>query len=233
MGAVLACGADAVLSHRAAAAVYGLYRYSGLVDVTVSGRHEIPGIRCHSLRRPLHPDDHAIVDQIPVTTIPRLCLDIAETHAPGYLHTILENIQRQDRFDLHCFDALIARSPGRHGIRPLTDALDDLRDDLPWTQSELEDAFRELIKTAGLPVSLLNQYVEGILVDAYWPEHRLIVEVDGWSYHKTKRAFETDRRRDIRLQIAGYRVVRFTRDRIIHHPHEVTRDLTALLSGWR
>jgi very-short-patch-repair endonuclease len=56
-----------------------------------------------------------------------------------------------------------------------------------------------------------------------------VVEVDGWTFHKTRRRFEDDRQRDVKLQIAGYRVARFTRDRIMHHPHEVARDLTALL----
>ena len=58
-----------------------------------------------------------------------------------------------------------------------------------------------------------------------------MVEVDGWNTHKTKRSFENDRRRDVKLQIAGYRVARFTRDRIMHHPHRVARDLQALLIG--
>jgi very-short-patch-repair endonuclease len=142
----------------------------------------------------------------------------------------LESLERQDLFNLHAFDALIARSPGRHGIKPLTEALGQLRDDPPWTQSELEDAFLDLTRKARLPTPLLNQFVEGILVDAYWPEHRLVVEVDGRTFHKTKRAVENDQQRDVKLQIAGYRVVRFSHDRIMNHPDEVARDLAALLS---
>src|SRR5581483_3921139 len=81
----------------------------------------------------------------------------------------LENAQRQDKFNLLAFDALIARSPGRHGIKPLQHALDSLRDDPPWTQSELERAFLALTRQAGLPTPLLNQFVEGELVDAICP----------------------------------------------------------------
>ncbi len=119
----------------------------------------------------------------------------------------MENIQRQDLFDLHSFDAVLARSPGRHGIKPLTHALGRLRDDPPWTQSELEDAFLDS-DTNGGPARrpLLNQFVDGMLVDAFWPEHRLVVEVDGRTRHKTKRAVENDQQRDVKLQIAGYRV---------------------------
>ena len=164
-----------------------------------------------------------------MTSLARTSLDCAETLLPRQLQAILENIQRQDKFNLHSFDALFARSPGRHGIKPLTNGLQQLRDDTPWTQSKLERDFLDLIKKAGLPTPKTNQFVEGILVDAYWPQHRLVVEVDGWTTHKTKRRFEDDRQRDVRLQIAGYRVARFTRDRIMHHPAEVARDLSALL----
>ena len=100
-----------------AAALHGLYRHSGVIDVTAPKPRTVDGIRRHRARGGLHPDDHTIIDGIPVTTLPRLCLDISETLAPRYLDTILENIQRQDKFDLHSFDAVLARNPGRHGLR--------------------------------------------------------------------------------------------------------------------
>lgn len=218
------------MSHRCAAALHDLYRAeSGSIDVTATRRRKIADIRCHRARGGLHPDDKTVIDGIPVTTIPRLCLDVAEALPPSRLNAILENAQRQDKLNLLAFDALIARSPGRHGLKPLTNALENLRDDPPWTQSDLERAFFALIDEAGLPRPLLNQFVEEELVDAYWPQYNLVVEVDGFNVHKTKRSFENDRRRDVKLQIAGYRVARFTRDRVMNHPDQVAHDLRALL----
>ena len=52
--------------------------------------------------------------------------------------------------------------------------------------------------------------MEGIEVDLHWPEHKLIVEVDGYGPHGHQRAFETDRVRDQRLLVAGWRVARVT-----------------------
>jgi very-short-patch-repair endonuclease len=43
-----------------------------------------------------------------------------------------------------------------------------------------------------------------------WRDRRLIVEVDGYAYHRSPQAFEDDRERDVRLQVAGWRVLRFT-----------------------
>jgi very-short-patch-repair endonuclease len=73
--------------------------------------------------------------------------------------------------------------------------------------------------------------VEGELVDFHWPEHRLIVEVDGYRFHRTKRSFDDDRRRDTKLQVAGQRVVRITHTRITHARPALEADLRALLDA--
>jgi very-short-patch-repair endonuclease len=72
--------------------------------------------------------------------------------------------------------------------------------------------------------------VAGWEVDAYWPSHRLIVELDGWSYHRSRQAFERDRRKDADLTAAGHRVIRITSRRLAHEPHAVTAQLAALLA---
>jgi very-short-patch-repair endonuclease len=68
-------------------------------------------------------------------------------------------------------------------------------------------------------------------VDAVWPEHRLIVEVDGWGFHRSKRSFAEDRRRDRNLVRAGWRVVRFTGDDVTDRANVVAAELSELLSG--
>ena len=107
-------------------------------------------------------------------------------------------------------DSLFARSPGRRGRPKLTDALGAITDEPPWTQSALERAFLELIRAHGLPEPRCNVFVDGDLVDAHWPLHNLIVEVDGWKYHRTHRAFEEGHAKTLRLQVAGRQVARFT-----------------------
>ncbi len=124
----------------------------------------------------------------------------------------------------------MARSPGRHGIKPLITALKPLHDEAPWTQSELETRFLELVRRHGLPEPQCNVVVDGLLVDFHWPAHNLIVEVDGFRYHRTRRSFEDDRRRDARHAVSGRRVVRFIYRRIRDEPQKVGGELRALLS---
>jgi very-short-patch-repair endonuclease len=69
-----------------------------------------------------------------------------------------------------------------------------------------------------------------MLVDALWRRERLIVELDGFAFHKSRRPFEEDRRRDAKLQIMGYRVLRITQWRLTHEPEAVLADIRALLN---
>ena len=50
--------------------------------------------------------------------------------------------------------------------------------------------------------------VAGYELDFYWPDARLAVEVDGRAFHRTRRAFHEDRRRDRRLAAEGIQVAR-------------------------
>jgi very-short-patch-repair endonuclease len=227
MAAVLACGRDAVLSHTDAAALHGLLQPpSGDIHVTAPTRHHIDGIRCHLAE--LDPDDVTEIDGIPVTTLERTLFDIARRSA---FNAAFARAQHEDRLHLPRLTALIARNPGRRGIKPLTAALADLTEEPGWTQSELERRFIGLCRAHHLPIPLTNQYVEGVLVDAYWPEHRLVVEIDGWKTHKTRAAFEADRARDSKLAAAGYRVMRFTSRRIEKDARGIADELRRALSA--
>ncbi len=66
-------------------------------------------------------------------------------------------------------------------------------------------------------------------MDALWRERRVVIELDGYEFHRTRAVFERDRARDATLQLAGYRVVRLTDRRLTDDPEEVARTLRRLL----
>src|SRR5690348_10726379 len=78
------------------------------------------------------------------------------------------------------------------------------------TRSWSERRPLSLIREAGLPVPLTNRQLHGFQVDAVWPDVKLVVEVDGYEFHRDRASFENDRARDAMLVAAGYRVIRFT-----------------------
>lgn len=225
MAAVLAGGPEAVLSHRAAAALWELRPTpSGRVDVTVrASRRGRRGIRFHKSQ--LHPEDYTVVDGIPVTALHRTLLDYAEIARRQQLRLALDAANRRDLLDGRKLDALYARSPGRRGVKTLKAAVAELRGPAPWTQSELERAFLALLRDAALPEPQCNVLVGGFLVDCWWPQQRLVVEVDGYGYHKSRSQFEENRLRDTKLQLAGVRVLRVTQPRIENSPAELLSDL--------
>jgi hypothetical protein len=232
MAAVLACGPDALLSHRSAAALWGLLSAAGSqVDVTAPGcrGRGRPGIALHRVRS-LHADDRAIRESIPVTAPARTLLDLSEVLRPRRLTLAFEEAERLGLLDMRALHGLWERSPGRRGLQPLGGLLSEGRDP-PNTRSALERRFVELCRGENLPLPTLNAGVAGFEVDALWPDERLIVELDGYAFHRTRGAFERDRIRDADLQLAGYRVLRITSRRLEQEPAAVAETVRSLLDG--
>jgi very-short-patch-repair endonuclease len=75
-----------------------------------------------------------------------------------------------------------------------------------------------------------NVVLHGYLVDAVWPEQKLVVEVDGWPFHRDRDAFENDRARDAVLVAHGYRVIRITARQLRDRTLVVLGQLAAALA---
>jgi very-short-patch-repair endonuclease len=80
-----------------------------------------------------------------------------------------------------------------------------------------------------LPRPRVNHNENGRELDFHWPGSALVVEVDGWRYHRTRLAFAADRRRDRLLLRSGRHAVRYTGDEIEHTPAAVAAELRELL----
>jgi very-short-patch-repair endonuclease len=222
MAAVLACAPGAVLTGRAGLALHDVRPIpSGAIDVIVgvSGRRSRPGIRVHRSRH-LHPDDRTEIDSIPVTTIERTLLEFAVRTSQGWLQVAVDEAHRRDLLDGRALDALLARNPHHPGAKKLRTTIAGLTDEAPMTRSEPENAFRALVVEYDLPRPQVNVVLHGELVDFYWPQARLVVEVDSYGFHKSRAKFEDDRRKDAKLQVAGERVLRFTDRQIISEPEK-------------
>jgi very-short-patch-repair endonuclease len=227
MAAVLACGPNAVLSHRAAAALWGM-RAGVWVEVVVpSGRRAKDGIQVH--RAALPEDERTTHRGIPTTTVPRTLLDLSAVVKRHELRSALrraEQLRLGDPLSLHDLIARYRRRPGLATIRAL---LDEASIGARIIRSELEERFQEFLIRSGLPLPQTNAVVEGYEVDCVWSDQRLIVELDGHASHSPAHAFELDRARDRRLEAAGWRVIRITWRQLEQEPELVEADLRRLL----
>jgi len=223
LAAVLACGPGAVLSHRAAADLLGLWAGArARVDVTVprGGGRSRPGIEIH--RSKLVPEERTEVQGIPTTTVARTLLDLAEVLTPRGLERAFDQAEILQLLDMRALEQVIERSQGRHALLPLRALLSSLDPQSKFTRSELERRFLALCADAGLPKPLVNATLEleceHLVVDFLWPRHRLVAETDGFESHRTRVAFHRDRRRDQLLLRAGFERVRFSWRDVLHDP---------------
>lgn len=210
MAAVLACGGGAVLSHRSAAALWGMLAPAAgatAVDVSVpsqGGRRKRVGIRLHR-RASLRPEEMTCRSRIPVTTPARTIADLRR---------------------------IVPAAQLRHAIRQ-AEVL-GLRTGLAGraepTRSELEDLFLGLCRRHRLPRPEVNVWIGSMEVDFLWRERRLIVETDGYRYHRGRTAFEEDRERDLRLKAHGYQVLRLSYRQLVDSSARVAESLRGMLA---
>lgn len=231
--ATLAFHPNGVLSHRSAAALWGIrHPGAGPIHVTTSVKAAPVGnVRRHSSKL-LPPDEVTEVDGIPVTIVPRTILDLA-AEAPYAVEAALREAEHLRLWDRLSLPDLLRRYPGRRGIRSVRAAIERVAESSGRVRSRLEERFLVFLDRHSLPRPRLNAWLEAggrrYQVDCLWPEARLIVELDGWESHGTRRAFQADRSRDRRLAAAGYRLTRITWVQLGDEPTAIARDLRHLL----
>lgn len=227
MAAVLSVGPDAVLSHRSAAALWGLRPGDGGTStVTIPsrrGRRRHDGLVVHR-RLDLPLGDWTIERAIPVTSPPRTLVDVAADLRPHELRRAVERAEELELFHLPDVEAMLRRRAGQPGTPALRALLDDAREHgLPRTRTDLESAFLQMCLDHGLPRPEVNRWDGEREVDFRWPAHRIAVETDGWGAHRTRSAFESDSERSQILAAQGWTLIRVTWRQLERRPELVAR----------
>jgi very-short-patch-repair endonuclease len=238
MAAVLACGPGAVVSHRSAAALWGLSAGAGArIEVSTPpwrrGRWS-PGLRVHQSRL-LPDDDVGRVRGIPCTTVARTLVDYAGATDLRRLEAAVAQAEVLRLFDLNSLRATLRRNRGRRGVARLRKLVSQMDPEVVHTRSELERRFLALCSERLLPAPEVDVAVRAggslFMADFAWPDRRLIVETDGLRFHGTRSAIERDHRRDQLLIAAGWRVIRCTWRQVVHEPADLVRTLRELLAS--
>jgi Protein of unknown function (DUF559) len=233
MAAVLAAGPGAALSHRSAAALWGFGKeHPAFVDISVRRGSEarLRGVRCH--RRPSLPSEDLTTRlNIPLTRPVRTFLDLATVAGPKTVERAINEADKLDVIDADSLRRALDAHAGAPGVRPLRRILDEhtfrLSDD------ELERLFRPIAAAAGLPPPLTKQMVDGFEVDFYWPDLGLVVETDGWRYHRTPSAQTRDALRFQTHTAAGLTPLRFSHYQVKYEAEHVRRILTGTAANLR
>lgn len=234
MGAVLAGGPGAALSHRSAAALWRIRPRGSEIEITrpkkFRGR---PGIAAHCSALPA--DEVTMIDGVPVTTVPRTIFDLASMATMRQVERAFNEAEVRQLRDSLSIPDLLERYPGRRGAAVLRAIVGDEAKFSGVTRNDFEERFAHLVDAHGLPrprfnadIAVRGRFFEA---DALWTGAKLIVELDGRAAHGTKRAFETDRERDRLLQADGWRVVRVTWRQLRDGEAAIAADLRAILGS--
>jgi very-short-patch-repair endonuclease len=232
LAAVLFGGEGAVLSDCAAADLWEMRAFrERRIEVTTPGhRRGDPTVRMR--QRTLDPTDTTTRFGIPVTTPLRTLLDLAACVPARELErAIRQAVYRRLTTTALLAEAVDQRS-GRRGTAKLRRALVNLGEAPGLTRSNLEQDFLRFLRRHRLAMPELNveMWIDGqpIEADCVWPQHRLIIELDGRDAHDSTPAFESDRARDLALQAAGWRTGRVTSRRLRKDGAALASELRAL-----
>lgn len=235
MAAVLANRPGAVLSHRSAAALWGIRGPAGgAVDVTIS-RKSTSSDRIRRHLAVLPGDEITVREGIAVTTAPRTIFDLAAASSVDRVEHDIRQVEYLRLYDRLSLLDLVERYPGRRGVRCVRAALARV-EKLPAgrARSPLEERFLPFLRRFGLPRPRLNDWIvvgaRRFQVDCHWPGTGQVVELDSWEAHGTRSAFREDRARDRTLRTAGYDVTRISWAQLEDEPAAVASDLRKLLS---
>jgi hypothetical protein len=224
--AVLACGTGAALSHSSAFTLWDLdKRWHTPFEVVVASERRRPGITCH---RPPTLSHRDITTQLGIraTTPARTLLDMARRLTEKRLTRAVNDALHSRFMHESNLAETLARNPHHLG-HPLLIAF--IGHPIGVTRSLLEDALIKLCQDHDLPIPLINVPICGYIVDAYFPHHGLIVELDSWEFHKDRQTFESDRNRDADTLLAGLLTIRITYERMTQTPGKEAARLRAIL----
>jgi very-short-patch-repair endonuclease len=223
--AVKACGEGAVLSGLAAAYLWGLVRGKPpSPQVTAPRERRVKGLKTRRRRR-MDPRDATSWRAIPITTVPRTVID-------------LSSVLSLDELALACHEAGVryrttpaqveARmGPREEGAKKLRAVL---RGDAHVTLSRMERRFLKLLRAEGLPLPITNRPAGAHYVDCRWPHDGLTVELDSYTYHASRHAWEQDHRRDREARARGDEIRRYTWTDVFHEREPMLAELRALLA---
>jgi very-short-patch-repair endonuclease/phosphoribosylcarboxyaminoimidazole (NCAIR) mutase len=217
MAAVKAAGEGAVLSGLAAAHLFGLIKGAApSPEVSVPRERRIKGVNVRRVRR-LAKGDRTVWRGVPVTTVPATLVRLSS------LLSFDELAKAAHEATVRCEITRVEKAPQR--LRAI------LEGDAPILLSRLERRFRALLRKAGLPLPVTNRPAGAHYVDCRWPGHKLTVELDSYKFHKTRHAWEQDRRRDREARRRGDIFRRYTWRDVFEDPDDMLAELRELLQA--
>jgi very-short-patch-repair endonuclease len=212
--ALLAGGAGSALAGDCALVLWAIWRrWPRQLEIVTAEDKRPSGLIVHRSNT-LLPRDISQVQDLRVTSPARTLLDTATRLKPYQLTRAVNDLRLRDLLTLEQLHDILDRNSTHPAVTLLKPHLEFAQPEP--TRSVLEDRFLPLIRKHRLPTPLINVHVAGNRVDAYFPDHALIVELDGWKPHRTRERFVGDRRQDFEILLeTGIPTVRLPSEDVV------------------
>jgi very-short-patch-repair endonuclease len=200
LAAVKACGPGSVISHFAAAFLWGLLEpFERYPDVTAPTKRVHPAINTHVSQV----IDATLLHGIPVTTPLQTLIHLSAVLPYKTLRKAVN--EALNRRLVTVGQLVTSRHRGAKQLRRT------LATAAP-TRSENENLILHLIHEAGLPKPLVNPRIPRTtkIPDFLWPDHHLVLEADSRRFHDNPIARADDAAKQAELEALGYSVIRTT-----------------------
>ena len=240
--ALVAAGPGAVLAGRSACEAWGIIKrrdpFPRLIEVarrsgnSVSFRGLSPAMRRVTIkvtRRDFEPGEVRRKDGFALTSPVRSLIDFAADATSVEVKFAFLEACRLRLFGRRDVEYCFKRIAGRRGATKLYPLLVLWVPELARIRSVLEGLFLLAWVESGRAVPKVNWKVHGFEVDFYWPEHGVVLEVDGKAFHSDPLARRRDDARTRALEARGLRVIRVSYREMMDDPAGVVARVAAML----
>jgi very-short-patch-repair endonuclease len=229
VAAALAAGGEAIISHRAAAQLHGLWGFEDhLIELTIppDRRFTRRGMVIH--QSPLDSADVTTAGGVcGVTTLARTVIDLAAVCYDVEYEIAFESAWYQDPGLLDDLESRLEElGPGRHGIKRLRKLIAGARRRQRPLESPLEVRFWSFLRCHRLPLPSTGVEIDDsqgrpYRLDFLYGDQKLVVETDGYAFHRTREQWANDCQKQTRAAAAGHRLMRVTSENLATLPAQV------------
>ncbi|MFZ2510244.1 MAG: type IV toxin-antitoxin system AbiEi family antitoxin domain-containing protein [Gordonia sp. (in: high G+C Gram-positive bacteria)] len=138
----------------------------------------------------------------------------------------VEELLFRKEVTLASLTSALRRNPRMTGLGPARELLSLLDSN---TQAKAEKLFRSLLTEHDIPACVQQHRFHGWPLDFAWPERKVVVEVDGFAFHRGHKKFQSDMAKRNALALDGWLVLTFSYHDIVNDPIGCIETLIAAL----
>ena len=224
----------AVETHDAVADRTGAAFWHGLIPelpvaVTVSAPRTVHGkavspVAVALKRRTFPAEDLEELRGITVTRRPLTVMSAAAELDDGV--ALVDRTLQTGDVTIESLCSTLDRNSGAHGLQVARELVSVLE---TGSQSVAERRFAELLTLHKITGWVQQLDLFGKPLDFAWPDYRVAVEINGWSYHRTHSRFESDGHKAATLASMGWLLLPFSWKAVRYDGEECMRKLTSAL----